>query len=83
MDYKFTDFKWLATMDGFNYPVDVYLGQTWLGTLVAKPAGYAIKMIDSPTGKQDIKQSQNNNFKSKNLAAQVLHRTWQTFRNSG
>jgi hypothetical protein len=80
MQYEFKDFKWLATGDGFNYPVDVYYNNMFLGTLIAEPRGFAIKLIDTPHGKQLIKQSKTNIFKSLNLAAQVLHRTWKIYR---
>jgi len=80
MDYRFDAFKWLATMDGFNYPVDVYYGTVYLGTIEAKPDGFTIKIVDTPTGKQSIKQSNKNKFRSQNLAAKILHRTWKVLR---
>lgn len=83
MQYKFHAYKELATGDGFNYPVDVHYGTIYLGTLVALPHGYTIRMVDTPTGKQSIVHSLNNEFKSLNLAAEVLHRTWKNFRFGG
>jgi hypothetical protein len=80
MNYRFDDFNWLATMDGFNVPTDVYNGTVYLGTIESKPEGYTIRLVDTPKGKQPIQQSANNSFKSKQQAAQVLHRTWQTIR---
>lgn len=80
MNYTFKEFKWMAAMDGFNYPVDVYYGNINLGTLEAKPDGFVIRFIDTPKGRQSIKQSASNKFKSLNLAAKVLHRTWQSLR---
>jgi hypothetical protein len=83
MNYKFTDFTWLASANGFNYPIDVYHGSVHLGTLEAKAHAFVILSVDTPTGKQSIRQSKANEFKSKNLAAEVLHRTWKTYRSGG
>ncbi len=80
MGYTFKPFKWLATMDGFNYPVDVYNGPTWIGTLVAEPDGFVITMIDTPNGKQTIAKSKENKFKSQTLAAEMLGRVWRIYR---
>lgn len=83
MNYRFDYFKELATGDGFNYPVDVYDNTIYLGTLVAKPNGFVIKQVDTPDGKQSVAQSSKNIFKNANMAADVLHRTWKTFRHGG
>lgn len=80
MDYKYEEFKWLANRDGFNYPVDVTYGTIYLGTLFVKPDGYVIAMVDTPTGKQAIKPTRNNLFKTKEIAAKVLHRAWKILR---
>jgi hypothetical protein len=80
MNYKFKDFKWMANMSGFNYPIDVHYGTIFLGTLVAKAEGFIIKMVDTPQGKLFINESSHNLFRSQNLAAAVLHRTWKTYR---
>ena len=82
MDYTFNDFKWLATNDGFNYPSDVYYGTIYIGTLIAKPDGFVIKLIDTPIGKQFINKSSRNKFKSQIQAAGVLHKTWKMVRNN-
>ena len=83
MQYKFHAFKELADRDGFNYPVDVHYGSIYLGTLVALPGGYTIKQVDTPKGAQTIFYSEHNEFKSLNIAAEVLHRTWKNFRFGG
>ena len=70
-------------MDGFNYPVDVYWGTVYLGLIEAKPDGFVIRMVDTPTGKVKIKDTHNNKFKSQELAAKVLHRTWKVMRSGG
>jgi len=77
LNYEFRSFKWLANKDGFNYPVDVKYGTVYLGLLVAKPDGYIIKLVDTPTGKKDVKESPRNKFKSEQLAAAALHKLWQ------
>ena len=82
MEYTFKPFKHLAHGDGFYYPVDVYIGTTWLGTLIAEPDGFVIKMLDTPKGRENIAKSKENLFKSQNLAAQRLHQAWQIFRNT-
>jgi len=78
--YTFTSFTELATSDGFNYPVDVKYGVIFLGTLIAKPDGYVISLISTPHRSQSITQSNTNKFKSLNLAAEVLHKAWKSFR---
>lgn len=67
-------------MDGFNYPVDVYNDTTYLGTLEAKPDGFVIKILDTPTGKTLIKKSGRNKFKSEQLAGDMLLRIWRNAR---
>jgi hypothetical protein len=83
MQFKFHAYKELAAADGFNYPVDVHWGTIFLGTLMVLPQGYTIKLIDTPQGKQPILHSKNNEFKSLNIAAEVLHRTWKQYRFGG
>lgn len=80
MDFKFKTFKHLAQGDGFHYPVDVYNGATWLGTLIAEPDGFVIKMMDTPDGKQNIASSKENKFKSHNMAAEMLYKVWRLYR---
>jgi hypothetical protein len=74
--YQFRKFDWLANEDGFNYPIDVKYGTIYLGLLVDKPEGFIIKMVDTPTGKQEVKLSSRNKFKSENEAADALHKLW-------
>lgn len=83
MDYKFEEFKGNATPDGFNYPVDVYYGTIYLGTLIAKADGYVIAQVATPTAKTKISPSRNNKFRTKEIAAEVLHRTWKSIRYGG
>ena len=83
MAYRFDDFKWLANMAGFGLPSDVYWATIYLGKIESQPDGYAIKLVDTPNGKQKIKSTPNNKFKSKNQAADALHRTWKKFRFGG
>jgi hypothetical protein len=80
MEYKFIPFKWLARMDGFGYPIDVYYGTIYLGLLEVEPNGLEIKMVDGPVGKVLIKPGRNNIFKTQLDAAKVLHRTWKILR---
>jgi hypothetical protein len=83
MQYTFKDFKWMATGDGFNYPIDVYYGTIFLGTLVALPHAYTIRLVDTPQGKEMIKHTPKNEFKSMEIAAEYLHRTWKHYRFGG
>lgn len=83
MQFKFHAYKELATGDGFNYPIDVHYGTIFLGTLVALPHAFTIKLVDAPQGKQMIKHTAHNEFKSLNTAAEVLHRTWKQYRFGG
>lgn len=83
MQFKFHPYKELATGDGFNYPIDVNYDTVFLGTLIAEPDGFIIAQIDSPHGKQTIKQTPHNKFKSLNIASEVLHRAWKQYRHGG
>jgi hypothetical protein len=83
MAYRYDEFKWLASMSGFNYPVDVYWDTIYLGLIEATPEGFVIRMVDTPMGKVAITQSPKNMFKSQDLAAKVLHRTWKVYRSGG
>jgi hypothetical protein len=78
--YKFDEFKWLANMAGFGMPVDVYYGTIYLGLIESTPDGYVIQMVDTPQGKQRIKQGGKNKFKTKQRAAEILHKTWKVLR---
>lgn len=83
--FKFRDFKWLSNMAGFGTPSDVYWDTIFLGTIEETPGGdhYRIILIDTPQGKKRIAQNEQNQFKSKNLAAETLHRTWKMIRKAG
>jgi hypothetical protein len=78
--YKFDEFKWLANMAGFGMPVDVSYGTIYLGLIESTPDGYVIQMVDTPKGKQKIKQGGKNKFKTKQAAAETLHKTWSVLR---
>lgn len=75
-NYKFKDFDWMKTMDGFNIPTDVLYGNIQLGVIASKPNGYVILTIAGPHGLINVKSDKNNLFKTKNLAADMLHRMW-------
>ena len=76
MNYTFQRHQEAAMGDGFGYPIDVIYGTIYLGTLVAKPDGFVIQVIDTPKGQKPVAKSPGNKFKSEALAAQVLHKTW-------
>lgn len=76
MSYKFHDYKELAKGDGFGYPVDVNYGTVYLGTLEAESDGFVIKQMDTPEGKRVVAKSSKNKFKTKDDAANTLHRVW-------
>jgi hypothetical protein len=78
--YKFDEFGWLSTMDGFNKPVDVYYGKIHLGVIESKPDGYVIIVVMGPNKHYRIEAGPQNKFKNKNQAAETLHRTWKTLR---
>jgi hypothetical protein len=78
--YKFDDFKWLARMDGFGMPTDVYYGSILLGVIISTHTGYMISIIKGPTHDISYKSSSNNQFKTKNDAAEMLHREWKLLR---
>lgn len=84
--FKFKDFKWLSNMAGFGTPTDVFWDTIYLGTIEEAPDGayYRITLVDTPQGKKRIGgDDTQNQFKSKNLAAETLHRTWKMIRREG
>lgn len=80
MNYTFHAYKELATSDGFNYPVDVKYGNTYIGTLEVKPHGVAIMMVDRPIGKIIIPLHPKLTFKTQEIAAKNLHHLWKVYR---
>ena len=76
MNYTFQRHPEAAMGDGFGYPTDVIYGTIYLGTLVAKPDGFVIQVLDTPKGQKSIAKSPGNIFKTEALAAIALHRTW-------
>jgi len=81
-EYTFIPFPYLSNT-GFDYPIDVKYGTIYLGTLLTSPDGFVIHTVDTPNGKQVIKPTGNNKFKTQNIAAQVLHKTWKMYRHGG
>jgi len=63
-------------MDGFGYPIDVYNGAVFLGTLEVFPEGVKIALVQTPFANLTVAQCHLNNFKTQELAAQALHRLW-------
>jgi len=78
--YRFHEFKWMATMDGFNMPVDVYYGKILLGVIQSRPDGYVILSVIGPDRSYNVTQEKENEFKTKNDAAKPLHLLWKTLR---
>ncbi len=76
--FRFNDFNWLSNMSGFGTPTDVYWDTIYLGTIESTPDGdhYKIVLVDTPKGKKPLTQNEKNKFKSKNLAAEMLHKIW-------
>lgn len=83
-NFKYDDYGWMASGDGFNIPTDVYYGTVLLGVIVSHPDGYVVKKVMGPTNDKTvmIKDSSNNKFKSKSLAAKMLHKVWKMLRYS-
>jgi hypothetical protein len=81
MAYRFQEFEWLKDRDGFNYPVDVFEGSVYLGTLVCLNDGYHIDIVFTPHSKSRILKTDSNKFKTKEEAAKMLHWVWKKKRN--
>ena len=88
-EYRFADFDWLSNMAGFNKPTDVYYGSIYLGTIVSKPNGYVIELIDTPQGQRTVEYKNRKGqkidplvFKTKDIAAKVLHTYWKKQRST-
>jgi hypothetical protein len=84
--YTFKDFGWMGNMAGFGVPSDVYVGSTYIGTIETTNDGanVYIVLVDTPEGKKRFKKdSPTNKFKSKNQAAEGLHRVWKIIRSNG
>lgn len=79
--YRFQDHDWLANMAGFNKPTDVYCDTIHLGVITSTSNGYVIETLSSPSGTIIIKKTANNLFKTKQDAAERLHKLWKQERN--
>jgi hypothetical protein len=80
--FEFNDFNWLGNMAGFGVPSDVKIGSMYIGTIESdsKGNGYRVVLVDTPKGKIKLPVNPKNLFKSKNLAADFLHRIWSYYR---
>ena len=78
--YTFRDFDYLADENGFGIPSDVKIGSIYIGTIESNKDGYVIKQVDAPKGHRRVDDTPKNKFKSKNLAAESLHKLWQWIR---
>lgn len=74
--YTFHDFGWIHNMAGFGVPSDVKYGSVYLGTIESVEDGYKIVLIDTPHGNKKFPNNEKNKFKTKNLAAEFLHKAW-------
>ena len=83
MTYKFDDYPEYARMDGFGMPIDVSYGNVLLGVIATEPDGYILVKVLTPKSERRFALSTNNNFKTKNQAAEVLHRAWKKERYGG
>ncbi len=78
--YRFDDFNWMKRGDGFGIPTDVYYGTILLGVVVSQPNGYLVALVKGPTGDRSYKQDPKRPFKTKDDAAEALHRAWKSLR---
>lgn len=78
--YKFDDFNWLKRGDGFGIPTDVYYGTILLGVIISQENGYLIGLVKGPNGDRSYKQDPKKPFKTKDDAAEALHRAWKSLR---
>ena len=78
--YKFDDFNWMKRGDGFGIPSDVYYGTILLGVIVSQENGYLVATIKGPTGDRSYRQDPKKPFKTKDDAAEALHRAWKSLR---
>jgi hypothetical protein len=74
--FRFHVFEWLSQMDGFGYPMDVYTGAIFLGTLEVFPEGVKVALVQTPFANIAVARCHLNNFKTQEQAAQALHRLW-------
>ena len=78
--YRFDDFNWLKRGDGFGVPTDVYYGTVLLGVIVSQENGYVIGLVKGSNGDRPYKQDSKKPFKTKDDAAETLHRAWKSIR---
>jgi hypothetical protein len=79
--FEFDEFDWLSSANGFDKPIDVYNNTVLLGVITSKPDGYVISAVMGIDGKAHaINPSDNNKYKTKENAAEVLYKTWQIWR---
>jgi len=78
--YRFDDYTYLKRGDGFGVPTDVYYGSILLGVIVSQENGYLVGLVKGPNGDRAYKQDPKKPFKTKNDAAEALHRAWKSLR---
>jgi len=78
--YRFDDFNWMKRGDGFGIPSDVYYGTILIGTIISQENGYLVALVKGPNGDRSYRQDPKKPFKTKNDAAQALHRAWKSLR---
>jgi hypothetical protein len=83
LTYRFKDYSWLSNMSGFGMPSDVYFGNVLLGVIESKPDGYVILVVMGPHEPGIVKQDEKNKFKTKILAAEIMHKVWASLRKHG
>lgn len=78
--FRFHEFKWMANMGGYNYPVDVHYGETYLGVAEVQQAHveiYGIK-LSGMASLLPIRKDANNKFKTLQLAAEAMLRFYES-----
>ena len=66
----------LKLPDGFGILTEVYYNDMYIGSIISTLNGYILDVVDTPKKVKPIVRDNINNFKSKNLAADALHRLW-------
>lgn len=78
--YHFNRFPELCCPDGFRYPIDVYTGNIFLGTLEVLADGVTVSMVQTPHTNIILEKHPRNKHRTEQAATQALHDLWRNYR---
>lgn len=75
--FRFVEYKWMANMAGYGYPVDVHYGDDYLGVAEVQQAHVEIFNVKFGSFSVRINKTPSNRFRTLQDAAQAMLRFYQ------